>query len=37
MRIAIIGAGMAGLTCATRLTENGHEVTVIDKGRGPGG
>ena len=37
MRIAIIGAGMAGLTCATRLTENGHEVTVFDKGRGPGG
>ncbi|NCP17702.1 MAG: FAD-dependent oxidoreductase [Erythrobacter sp.] len=37
MRVAIIGAGMAGLTCASQLTEAGHEVTVFDKGRGPGG
>lgn len=37
MRIAIIGAGMAGLSCGTRLAESGHEVTVFDKGRGPGG
>ena len=35
--IAIIGAGMAGLTCARRLTEAGLEVTVFDKARGPGG
>ncbi|MEL7190546.1 MAG: FAD-dependent oxidoreductase [Pseudomonadota bacterium] len=35
--IAIIGAGMAGLTCATRLAKSGHAVTVFDKGRGPGG
>lgn len=37
MRIAIIGAGMAGLSCATRLADGGHEVNVFDKGRGPGG
>ncbi len=35
--ILIIGAGMAGLTCATRLAQAGHSVTVLDKGRGPGG
>ena len=37
MRIGIIGAGMAGLTCGTRLASAGHEVTIFDKGRGPGG
>ncbi|MEL7445333.1 MAG: FAD-dependent oxidoreductase [Pseudomonadota bacterium] len=35
--ILIIGAGMAGLTCATALTANGCSVTILDKGRGPGG
>ena len=35
--ILIIGAGMAGLTCATQLAGAGHSVTVLDKGRGPGG
>ncbi len=35
--IAIIGAGMAGLACATRLKAAGKEVRVFDKGRGPGG
>lgn len=35
--IAIIGAGMAGLACATRLTAAGRRVRVFDKGRGPGG
>ncbi len=37
MRIGIIGAGMAGLSCATALTVCGHEVVLFDKGRGPGG
>lgn len=37
MEIAIIGAGMAGLTCARRLSAVGHEVRLFDKGRGPGG
>ena len=37
MRIAIIGAGMAGLSCADRLIADGHDVTLFDKGRGPGG
>jgi len=37
MRIAIIGAGMAGLACAERLIAQGHEVRLFDKGRGPGG
>lgn len=35
--ILVIGAGMAGLTCAGMLAGAGHEVQVIDKGRGPGG
>lgn len=33
----VIGAGMAGLACATRLAAEGMEVRVLDKGRGPGG
>ncbi|GAB5458677.1 MAG: NAD(P)-binding protein [Henriciella sp.] len=37
MTIAIIGAGMAGLSAATALKQAGLEVTVFDKGRGPGG
>ena len=35
--IAIIGAGMAGLACATKLKAAGRGVRVFDKGRGPGG
>lgn len=35
--IAVIGAGMAGLTAARLLTERGCRVTVFDKGRRPGG
>lgn len=37
MTIAIIGAGMAGLACAEKLSANGQSVQVFDKGRGPGG
>lgn len=36
-KIAIIGAGMAGLSCARVLSDGGFDVTVFDKGRGPGG
>lgn len=36
-RIAIVGAGMAGLACASHLHRTGVAVTVFDKGRRPGG
>ncbi|SMF60577.1 D-amino-acid dehydrogenase [Tistlia consotensis] len=32
MRIAVLGAGLAGVTCAWRLAKDGHEVTVVDRG-----
>ncbi len=35
--VAIIGAGIAGLTCARSLVTSGYHVTVYDKGRRPGG
>ncbi|MFO1243964.1 MAG: FAD-dependent oxidoreductase [Ramlibacter sp.] len=34
---AIIGAGMAGITCARTLVQAGHRVTVFEKSRGYGG
>ncbi|WP_084420080.1 NAD(P)/FAD-dependent oxidoreductase [Henriciella litoralis] len=37
MKIAIIGAGMAGLAAARPLVAAGHDVSLYDKGRGPGG
>lgn len=37
MRIAIIGSGMAGLSCAARLSQAGLAPSVFDKGRGLGG
>lgn len=37
MRVGIIGAGIAGLSCAEGLTRRGHDVVLYDKGRGPGG
>ena len=36
-RIAVIGAGIAGLAAARCLREHGHDVRVFDKGRGVGG
>ncbi len=35
--VAVIGAGIAGLACARRLTDAGLSVAVFDKGRGVGG
>ncbi|WOR14709.1 NAD(P)-binding protein [Hyphomonas sp. FCG-A18] len=37
MAIAVIGAGMAGLSAAQELLSAGKEVRLFDKGRGPGG
>jgi isorenieratene synthase len=36
-RVAIIGAGVAGLSAAVELTSRGHEVVVLDKGDRAGG
>jgi renalase len=36
-RVAVIGAGMAGATCARRLADAGFAVQVFDKSRGAGG
>jgi len=35
--IAIVGAGIAGISCARTLVQAGHRVTVFDKSRGVGG
>lgn len=36
-RIAVVGAGIAGLACAAALVEGGQRVTLFDKSRRPGG
>ncbi len=35
--IAIVGAGMAAITCARTLVQAGHRVTVFEKSQGVGG
>lgn len=35
--IAIIGAGISGLSCAVSLQSDGYTVSLFDKSRGPGG
>lgn len=35
--VAIVGAGICGLTAARDLAAGGRSVVVLDKGRGPGG
>ena len=37
LHFAIIGAGIAGITCARTLVQAGHRVTVFEKSRGLGG
>lgn len=36
-RVAVVGAGPAGLACAHRLAMKGHDVTVLDARKKPGG
>ncbi|MCI1192535.1 NAD(P)-binding protein [Calidifontimicrobium sp. SYSU G02091] len=36
-RVAVVGAGIAGLACGARLRDAGLAVTLFDKGRQPGG
>lgn len=33
----MLGAGIAGVACARVLVDAGHEVTILDRGRTPGG
>lgn len=35
--IAVVGAGMAGVTCARTLVQAGHQVTLFEKSTGAGG
>lgn len=37
VEVVIVGAGVAGLTCAATLAAHGVHVVVVDKGRGVGG
>ena len=36
-RVAVVGAGMAGLVAAKELKEEGHDVVVFERTSGPGG
>jgi len=37
MRVAVVGAGPAGLACAHRLALHGHDVVVMERRKKPGG
>jgi renalase len=37
MDMVVIGAGISGSSCAFTLSQAGHKVTVVEKGRGVGG
>jgi renalase len=37
MKTLVLGAGMAGVTCAKTLRDEGEDVVVFDKARGPSG
>lgn len=36
-QVVIVGAGLAGLAAAVRLADEGHAVTLVERGRVPGG
>lgn len=37
MKVIVVGAGISGCVCAYRLSKAGHQVTLLEKGRGVGG
>lgn len=37
LRVIVVGAGMSGLAAARTLSDQGHDVVVLEKSRGPGG
>ena len=36
-RVAVVGAGLAGLSAASQLVADGHDVVVLERDGGPGG